>query len=60
MIDGLIQKNYSGMENMAKIMEALKGNVFQNMGLEELRWYSFAVAINTAVYILENKAFQSS
>ena len=37
-LDGSIQKaKDSGMENVATIMEVFKGNILQDMGLDELR-----------------------
>ena len=37
-LDGSIQKaNDSRMENVATIMEVFKGNIHQDMGLDELR-----------------------
>ena len=57
-LDRLIQKaKDSGMENLATIMEAFKGNIRQDMELDELRWAHFFV-INMTIFILENKAEQ--
>ena len=51
-MDASIQRaEDSGMENVATIMEVFKGNILQDLGLNELHWDRASVVVNITIYI---------